>query len=235
MGLKNCLKRILRPNTHSSEAYLAYLKRCGIGIGEHCHVFSPETVSIDTARPYLLTVGNQVVITAGVTILTHDYSHTVMRKKYGRNIGDAQEVTIGDNVFIGRGSTILMGTHIGNNVIIGANAVVRGEIPDDVVVAGNPATVVCTLEAYYERRLAKEKERAVANVKLCRKRLHRDPDIREMGSAFAWLYLPRTEESLKQYPEFFKLPGEDPTALQRDFMASEPAYASYEEFLRSIE
>lgn len=60
---------------------------------------------------------------------------------------------VGDNVFVGMKSIILMGSQIGNNVIIGAGAVVSGNIPDNVVVAGNPAKVVCTLDDYYERQI----------------------------------------------------------------------------------
>ena len=53
---------------------------------------------------------------------------------------------------VGMKSIILMGSQIGNNVIIGAGAVVSGNIPDNVVVAGNPAKVVCTLDDYMNVR-----------------------------------------------------------------------------------
>ncbi len=234
MGIKQFIKTKLRPHTYSSDALISYLKQCGVKVGDYCHIYSPETVNIDIARPYLLEIGNNVVITAGVEILTHDYSHTVIRKKFGENIGDAQDVKIGDNVFIGRHSTILMGTHIGNNVIIGTRAVVRGNIPDNVVVAGNPAAVVCTIDQYYQRRKEKCLERAFLNVKLCRERLNRNPTIREMGNAFAWLYLPRTEETLNTYPDFFNLYGENSKALIDDFLNSEPMFDSYDAFLDAV-
>ena len=234
MSLRNRINRMINPHTYSSEAYLAYLKKCGVQIGEHCHVFSPKSVNLDVARPYLLKIGNEVVITAGVTILTHDYSHTVIRKKYGVQIGDAQGVEIGNNVFIGRNAVILMGTTIGNDVIIGAHAVVRGKILDNSVVAGNPATVVCTLEQYYQKWVDKEWERAVQSVRLCRERLKRDPSIEEMGSAYAWMYLPRTQESIEQYPAFFSLPGENRELLIKEFLASKPKFNSYEEFLNAV-
>ena len=46
---------------------------------------------------------------------------------------------IGDNVDIGTGAVILGGVHIGNNVRIGANAVVNKDIPDNCTAVGAPA------------------------------------------------------------------------------------------------
>lgn len=50
--------------------------------------------------------------------------------------------TIGDNVLIGAGSKIIGNVKIGNNVTIGANSVVTKDIPDNAVVAGNPAKIL---------------------------------------------------------------------------------------------
>ena len=60
-------------------------------------------------------------------------------------------IEIGDNVFIGAESVVLPGVTIGSNVIIGANSTVTHDIPDNSVVAGSPARVICTLEAYLEK------------------------------------------------------------------------------------
>ena len=46
------------------------------------------------------------------------------------------------------GTIILAGSHVGDNVIIGAGSIVRGNIPGNSVVAGNPARVVYSLEEY---------------------------------------------------------------------------------------
>ena len=51
-------------------------------------------------------------------------------------------VIIGDDVWIGESVIILPGSHIGNGVILGAGAVVRGDIPDYAVVIGNPGTII---------------------------------------------------------------------------------------------
>jgi acetyltransferase-like isoleucine patch superfamily enzyme len=59
---------------------------------------------------------------------------------------DVQEVTIGDNVWVGRRSIIFPGVTIGEGSIISAGSVVRIKvIPPYSLVAGNPAKVICRL------------------------------------------------------------------------------------------
>ena len=62
----------------------------------------------------------------------------------GVNIGgyNGGVPVIGDNVYIGPGSKIFGGITIGNNVSIGANAVVNRSFPDNVVLAGIPAKII---------------------------------------------------------------------------------------------
>lgn len=57
----------------------------------------------------------------------------------------AKPVKIGNNVWIGMNSTILKGVTIGDNSIIGAGAVIISDVPDNVVMAGNPAKIIKTL------------------------------------------------------------------------------------------
>ena len=75
-------------------------------------------------------IGKNCTILQGVTI--------------GSNLYKSREhvATIGDNVLIGAGAKIIGPIKIGNNVTIGANSVVVNDIPDDVVVAGNPAKII---------------------------------------------------------------------------------------------
>ena len=51
-------------------------------------------------------------------------------------------ITVGDNVWFGGHSTILPGVTIGNNAVIGAGSVVTKDVPDNAVVAGNPAKIL---------------------------------------------------------------------------------------------
>ena len=49
---------------------------------------------------------------------------------------------IGDGSWLGHGTVVLPGATIGRHVVVGANSVVRGELPDFCVAAGNPAKVL---------------------------------------------------------------------------------------------
>lgn len=103
-------------------------------------------VILDPSHCWLIEIGDNVTLAPRVHILCHDASTKVHLgyTKIGR-------VVIGDNVFIGAESVVLPNVKIGSNVIIGANSTVTKDIPDGVVVAGNPARVICSLEEYLEK------------------------------------------------------------------------------------
>ena len=54
-------------------------------------------------------------------------------------------MTIGSGSWIGHGTVVLPGSQIGRNVVIGANSVVSGVIPDHSVAVGAPARVIRTV------------------------------------------------------------------------------------------
>ncbi|MDH2363752.1 DapH/DapD/GlmU-related protein (plasmid) [Priestia megaterium] len=87
-------------------------------------------------------IGNDVMMGPDCVIYTRNHCFdridTPMRKQ---GFYEEQQVTIGNDVWIGGRVTILPGVKIGNGVIIGANSVVTKDIPDYAIVAGNPATV----------------------------------------------------------------------------------------------
>ena len=91
------------------------------------------------------------VFSAGLCIVHHGTIVVSPKAKIGENcrihpstsIGDYNGApTIGDNVYIGPGVKIYGDITIGNNVAIGANAVVNKDIPDNVTVAGVPASII---------------------------------------------------------------------------------------------
>jgi acetyltransferase-like isoleucine patch superfamily enzyme len=57
----------------------------------------------------------------------------------------ADEVIIGDDVFIGARAVVLPGTRVGSGSVVGAGAVIKGEFPERVLIAGNPGRVVRVL------------------------------------------------------------------------------------------
>lgn len=233
------IRKIVYPDSYTGEAFIKALRnKYHIDIGEGCTVWSPNQVHIDTTRPHMLHIGNLVKITRNVTILCHDYSRSVwceMHKAEYGNIGEAAVTWIGDNVFIGVNATILMGAHIGSNSIVGAGAVVSGKFPNEVVIAGNPARVICTIGELYEKRKMEEVESAKLYAKEWKKKFKRYPDIYEMTNAFAWLYLPHTQESIEKYPEFFNLSGVEKYIFCKKFIDSQPVFDSFQKFLEECE
>ena len=51
-------------------------------------------------------------------------------------------VSIGDGAWLGHGSIVLPGSNIGKHVVVGANSVVTGDLPDNCIAAGVPARVI---------------------------------------------------------------------------------------------
>ncbi|OYY65756.1 MAG: acetyltransferase [Burkholderiales bacterium 28-67-8] len=119
-----------------------------IRIGERCFVGASHLVCHTG-----LTLGDDVVISWGVTIVDHD-SHAVDWNQRRNDVLDwaagrkdwrhvrIAPVTIGPKVWIGFGATILKGVTIGEGAVVGALAVVTRDVPPFTVVAGNPARVV---------------------------------------------------------------------------------------------
>ena len=61
------------------------------------------------------------------------------------------KVVIGDYVYVGTNSLIMPGVTIGSNVLIAAGSVVTKSVPSNVVVGGNPAKILCSIDEYIER------------------------------------------------------------------------------------
>lgn len=122
-----------------------YAKYIGVKFGENCF-FATKNWS---SEPYLIEIGNNVQITRDVTIHTHGGGH-VARMKYP-NFDTFGKVVIKDWAYIGAYSQIMPGVTIGKGSLVAAGSIVTKSIPDGVVVAGNPARFICTVDEYIER------------------------------------------------------------------------------------
>jgi len=87
-----------------------------------------------------ITFGDYVFIAPNCTFTTAEHALDVEQRNEGLEI--ALPITIGNNVWIGAGSTILGGVTIGDNTIIGAGSVVTKDIPANVVAVGVPCKVI---------------------------------------------------------------------------------------------
>lgn len=103
-------------------------------------------VILDPSHCWLISIGDNVTLAPRVHVLAHDAS-ICNHLGYAR-IGN---VVIGNNVFVGAESVILPNVSIGDNCIIGANSTVSRDIPANVVAAGSPAKVICTLDEYLDK------------------------------------------------------------------------------------
>ncbi|WP_270547004.1 acyltransferase [Butyricimonas paravirosa] len=219
----------LLPQLVTSKMAIKFYRSKGIIIGKGTFLFNAGSITIDISRPLLLEIGEYCKITSGVIILTHDYSRSVLRRVFGEVIGEARKTIIGDNVFIGMNSIVLMGTHIGSNCIIGAGSVLHGVIPENSVVAGNPARVLCSLDEYYQKRKNKSVEEAYFYANLLSSN-GKPPTIEQMGAFFP-LYLERNRFSLISNNIRTSLSGDDEEDVINQFVDSQPIFSSFEHFL----
>lgn len=205
-----------------------------IDVGEHTIFYSPGKPVIDTSRPALLKIGDYCKITSGVVILTHDYSRSVLRRVYGDIVGEGRQTVIGDNVFIGMNSIVLMGARIGSNVIIGAGSIVSGEIPDNVVAAGNPVRVIRDLETHYSIMKKRMLSDAESFYYAFEEKYGRKPSISEMNPFFP-LFLRRNVEELKANNLCLRLGGDDEKDILCNFLRTKPLFDGYEAFENYLE
>ena len=108
---------------------------------------------LDPSHCWLITIGDNVTMAPRVHVLAHDAStcHHLGYARIGR-------VDIGDNVFVGADTVILPGVSIGENSVIGANSTVTKNVPANVVAAGNPAKIICSIDEYIARNRNRMKQ-----------------------------------------------------------------------------
>lgn len=157
---RSLIQKMIFREKSSSESFIRYLNSKGCTISEKAWFVAPKKVTVDITRPYLIEIGPWVTITENVTILTHGFDWSVLKKKYGLICGSSGKVTIRENCFIGVGATILKGVTIGENTIIGANSVVTRSIPANSVAAGNPCRVIMTIDEYFDKRVSAQIDEA---------------------------------------------------------------------------
>ena len=102
------------------------------------------TSALHLAAADRITIGDDVMFASNVFItdFSHGYDRADVPYKY-QGLSRIAPVTIKKGSWIGQNVVILPGVTIGENVIIGANSVVRKSLPDRCIAAGNPAKGAC--------------------------------------------------------------------------------------------
>lgn len=113
---------------------LACFSGARLEIGEGTHVNYGSNI----AATKLVTIGRNCLVGQFAIIMDNDY-HDVNNH---HEMGEASPVVIEDDVWLGARCIVLRGTHIGRGSVIGANSVVKGEIPPYSLAAGMPARVI---------------------------------------------------------------------------------------------
>lgn len=137
------LKELFMWKVRGDRPAKAYIKR-GMVVGKNFHM--EPRCHLDYDHCWLITIGDNVHLGPGVTIIAHD-AFTKRDLGYAR----VARVNIGNNVYFGVNAMVLPGVTIGNNCMIGSYAVVTRDVPDNSIVAGNPGAVVGTFEGYINR------------------------------------------------------------------------------------
>jgi acetyltransferase-like isoleucine patch superfamily enzyme len=107
-----------------------YLRKIyGMTIGKDVRI--SLKANLDKRNPKGVIIGDGSYLAFGATILCHDMSRNIRRP-----------VIIGKNCFIGANSMILPGVTIGDEVVVAAGAIVTKDIPNNTIVAGNPARII---------------------------------------------------------------------------------------------
>ncbi|WP_090795297.1 maltose acetyltransferase domain-containing protein [Pelagirhabdus alkalitolerans] len=89
-------------------------------------------------------IGDNCMLAPGVQIYTATHPLDPTERNSGYEF--AKPIEIGDNVWIGGSAVINPGVTIGNDVVIASSAVVTKDVPDAVVVGGNPAKIIKKIE-----------------------------------------------------------------------------------------
>ena len=122
-------------------------------IGENCR-WGPPLLPL---YPELIKLHNNVAIHKTVEIKTHDIVNGFLKRARPDVDFGARErigcIEIMDNVYIGIGAMIMPDVRINKNCIISAGSVVTSDIPENSVVAGNPAKVIGRFDLYVASRM----------------------------------------------------------------------------------
>ena len=122
-----------------------YFDTGNVSIGDNCFI-NRDCKFIDYGGVFL---GNNVGVSMGVIFITND--HPANPLTLDKWVDIPVPIYVEDDVWIGAGATILGPVRIGKGAIIGAGSVVTKDVPAGMVVAGNPAKIIETVEEFKKK------------------------------------------------------------------------------------
>ena len=231
MAINRLRKYCLYGPRGDTRTYVREMNKLGASIDESLFMPTPESVFLDDTSPWLLTIGKNVSLAAGVKVLTHDASWLILKGVDGVIRGHMAPTRIGDNVFIGMNSIVLCGVTICDNVIIGVNSAVNRSIREPGVYSGVPARRTAELEQFQTLREAMQPREALTLAREYFRRFGKKPP-QEIFHEYFWLFAPRNLETL---PAVFLQKLEENGNFEQSraaFLASQPDFAGYDDFWR---
>ena len=112
---------------------------CHVLVGAQC-TFTARARFI-MHEPSRIRIGQDCMIAADVQFMTSD-NHTIYDTESQARINPANNIDIGDHVWIGLQCFVMKGARVGRNSIIGLRSVVTREIPENCLAVGAPARVI---------------------------------------------------------------------------------------------
>ncbi len=142
----------IRLYRYDMDSIAPYFREQGVRVGKGTRIVSKDVGGTFGSEPYLVRLGNNCSMAAGVRFITHDGGVWALRNKHPK-LDCFAPIEIKDNVIVGMNTIIMMGVTIGPNCVIGAGSIVTKDIPPNTVAAGVPAKVIMTLDEYEKKKL----------------------------------------------------------------------------------
>lgn len=110
-------------------SYVSYLRFRGVDISKEAKVSLKSR--IDFTNPKGVHIASGAYVAFDAVILSHCFVRGVHVDTY-----------IGENSFVGAASVVMPGVKIGSGSIVGAGSIVTKDVPNGVIVVGNPARII---------------------------------------------------------------------------------------------
>ncbi len=130
-------------------AAVEFARDLGMKVGKDCRFYT----AYEGPEPFLIEIGDNVLISADVYLITHDGGINIFRKEITNIVGHYGKIKIGNNCFIGACAIILPNVEIGDNCIVCAGSVVANSFPANSVIMGNPARLIFRTELFKKMKL----------------------------------------------------------------------------------